>query len=128
MRVDRQFGFTLIEVLVALAVIAIALTAIMQNFGQGVDTTVALRERTIALWVAQNRLALHYVNQDWPSADTSDGKVEMAGRDWYWRERVVTTPEPDIRRIEIEIRVAPNREAAAHLVGFLSRPTATPAP
>jgi general secretion pathway protein I len=115
-------GFTLVEVLVALAVIAIALTAVMRSFGQGVDTTIALRERTIALWVAQNRLATHYVAHSWPSPDTSDGTTEMAGREWRWREKVATTPDGDIRRVEIEIRAAPDREVLARLVGFLPKP------
>jgi len=115
-------GFTLVEVLVALAVIAIALTAVMRSFGQGVDTTIALRERSIALWVAQNRLATHHIAHSWPSPDTSGGTVEMAGREWRWREVVATTPDADIRRIEIEIRAAPDREALARLVGFLPKP------
>ncbi len=126
MHADTQRGFTLVEVLVALAVIAIALTAIMQNFGQGIDTTIALRERTNALWIAQNRLAMHYVTRDWPAADSTEGTTEMAGHEWLWREQVLTTPEADIRRIEIEIRAAPGREIVARLIGFLPRPVKTP--
>jgi general secretion pathway protein I len=122
MQIFRRTGFTLLEVLVALAVIAVALTAVMQNFGQGVDIVVALRERTTALWIAQNRLANHYVAHDWPAADTSEGTTDMAGREWRWREQVTTTPDADVRRVEIEVRVAPGREAAARLVGFLPKP------
>ncbi len=110
----------------ALAVIAIALTAVMRNFGQSIDTASALRERTIALWVAQNRLAMHYAARDWPTPDTTDGTTDMAGREWRWRELVVTTPDADVRRVEIEVRAAPDREAAARLVGFLSRPVNAP--
>jgi general secretion pathway protein I len=122
-RADGIHGFTLVEVLVALAVIAIALTAVMQNFGQGVDTTIALRDRTVALWVAQNQLATHYIRHTWPTADTTEGVTEMAGREWRWREQVMTTAHPDVRRIEIQIRAAPDREALARLVGFLPKPT-----
>lgn len=115
-------GFTLVEVLVALAVIAIALTAVMTNVGQGVNTTIALRERTIAMWVAKNRLATHYATNTWPSPDATDGVAEMAGHQWRWREQVATTPDADIRRIEIEVRSAPEREVLARLVGFLAKP------
>jgi general secretion pathway protein I len=121
-RADCPRGFTLVEVLVALAVIAIALTAILQAFGQGVDTSVALRERTIALWVAQNRLAEHYVEHSWPALDVTEGTREMAGREWRWRVQAAATPDADIRRIEIEIRAAPDREVLARLVGFLPKP------
>lgn len=125
-RVARHPGFTLIEVLVALAVIAVALTAVMHNFGQSVDTAGALRERTIALWVAQNRLAMHYTVRDWPTPDVSEGTADMAGREWRWREQVAATPDADVRRVEIEVRAAAGREAAARLVGFLARPTNVP--
>lgn len=125
-RVAHPLGFTLVEVLVALAVIAVALTALMHSFGQSVDTTLALRERTAALWVAQNRLAMHYTVRDWPTPDTTEGTTDMAGREWHWRERVATTPDAEVRRVEIEVRVAPGREAAAHLIGFLARPTSVP--
>lgn len=121
-RALHMMGFTLVEVLVALAVIAIALTAVMQNFGQSVDTTVALRERTLALWVAQNQLAEHYIARDWPLPDTTEGTIQMVGREWRWRQKVLTTADDNIRRVEIEIRATPEREALARLVGFLPKP------
>ena len=62
----RARGFTLVEVLVALAVLAIALAAVMRAMAQAVDTTVSLREHSVALWVAQNRLMEHEMRQDWP--------------------------------------------------------------
>ena len=116
-------GFTLVEVLVALAVLAIALAAIMRTMAQAIDTTAALRERGVALWVAQNRLAVRQMRQDWPAADTIDGETEMGGEKWFWREQVSTTPEPKIRRIEITVRrLHDNRESLATLVGYLLKP------
>jgi general secretion pathway protein I len=115
-------GFTLVEVLVALFVVSVALTAVMTNVGQSVNTTIALRERTIAMWVAKNRLATHYLENTWPSPDTTEGTSDMGGSTWRWREQVATTPDADIRRIEIEIRGTPEREVLARLVGFLPKP------
>lgn len=115
-------GFTLVEVLVALAVIAIALTAVLRSFGQGVDTTIALRDRTVAMWIAQNKLAEHHIAKSWPDPDTTEGTVEMAGREWRWREQVSAGPDDDVRRIEVQIRSAPDREALARLFGFLAKP------
>ncbi|MHB8623485.1 MAG: type II secretion system minor pseudopilin GspI [Sulfuricaulis sp.] len=115
-----QRGFTLIEVLVALAVLAIALAAIMRAMALAIDTTVTLREHTEALWVAQNRLAEHQMRHDWPSADTTDGNAELAGETWYWTEKVSTTAEPRMRRIEIIVRhVADSSDYQAKLVGYL---------
>jgi general secretion pathway protein I len=113
-------GFTLVEVLVALAVLAIALAAVMRAMAQAVDTTVSLREHNVALWVAQNRLVEHEMRQDWPAADTIDGEAEMGGEKWYWREQVSTTPEPKMRRIEITVRrTSDSKDTRAKLVGYL---------
>jgi general secretion pathway protein I len=120
----RQRGFTLVEVLVALAVLAIALTAVMRTMAQAIDATATLRERNVALWVAQNRLAEHQMRRDWPAADTKDGDTEIGGEKWFWREQVSTTPEATIRRIEITIRrQADSEETQARLVGYLRNTT-----
>jgi general secretion pathway protein I len=125
MPAKRHRGFTLIEVLIALAVLAIALAAVMRALSQSIDLSAGLRDRNIALWVAQNRLAEHQIRHDWPSQDTTEGTTEMAGREWRWREQVSGTPEPALRRIEIEVRAANGDQALAHLVGFLSQPGST---
>jgi general secretion pathway protein I len=80
-------GFTLVEVLVALAVLAIALAAIMRTMAQAIDTTAALREHDVALWVAQSRLAEHMMRKDWPGTDTANGDAEMGGQKWFGANR-----------------------------------------
>lgn len=113
-------GFTLVEVLIALAVLAIALTAVLRTMGQAIDSTNTLRERSTALWVAQNRLAEHQMRRDWPAPDTTDGEAEIGGVKWFWREQVSTTPESRIRRIEITVRrIAGSPDTQARLVGYL---------
>jgi general secretion pathway protein I len=119
----RHTGFTLIEVMIALAVLAIALAAVMRTVGQSIDLTTNLRDRNIALWVAQNRLLTHQLQGDFPSATTTEGTSEMGGREWRWREAVTTTPEPKLRRIEIEVRLGAGDSAIARLVGFLKDPS-----
>lgn len=115
-------GFTLIEVLVALAVLTIALAAVMRALSQSIDTSASLRDRTVAMWVAQNRLAMHQVTRDFPAADTTEGEAEMAGRAWRWREQVTPAPgEAAMRRIHIEVRAATGEQPLARLVGFLSK-------
>lgn len=116
-------GFTLVEVLVALAVLTIALAAVMRALAQSIDTSASLRDRTLAMWVAQNRLATHQVQRDWPDLDTTEGSADMGGREWRWREQVVAAPgEASLRQIHIEVRAASGPQPLARLIGFLAKP------
>jgi len=120
MRHARHTGFTLVEVLVALAVLAIALAGIMRVTSQAISTSYTLRERNLALWVAQNRLVMHQLKRDWPDTDTVDGDAEMAGVKWFWREQVSATPQKDMRRIEISVRrTADSKDSLVNLAGYL---------
>lgn len=119
----RKNGFTLVEVLVALAVLTIALAAVMRALSQGIDTSSNLRDRALAMWVAQNRLVTHQIQKAWPGLDTTEGTTEMAGREWRWREQVLAAPgETDLRQIHIEVRAAGGDQALARLIGFLPKP------
>jgi general secretion pathway protein I len=112
-----------VEVLVALAVLTIALAAVMRAMSQSIDTSASLRDRTIAMWVAQNRLTTHQVTRAFPALDTTEGDAEMAGRAWRWREEVKPAPdEPDMRQVHIEVRAASGEQPLARLVGFLTKP------
>ena len=116
-------GFTLIEVLVALAVLTIALAAVMRALSQSIDTSASLRDRTVAMWVAQNRLVTHQIQRDFPALDTTEGDVEMADRKWLWREEVKAAPgEPAMRQIHIEVRATTSPQPLARLIGFLAQP------
>ncbi len=119
----HQNGFTLVEVLVALAVLTIALAAVMRALSQSIDTSAALRDRTVAMWVAQNRLTTHLIEHDFPGLDTTEGEAEMAGRTWRWREQVTPASDgvQDIRQIHIEVRDASGPQPLARLIGFLSK-------
>lgn len=119
----RNHGFTLLEVLVALAVVAIALSALLTSSGQTINAASGLRDRTVAQWVAENRLAEMRLEAGWPDIGRTRGQVEMAGRDWFWTMRVEETQDEDLRRVEVE--VAHQREAengVFTLLGFIGRP------
>jgi general secretion pathway protein I len=123
----RTRGFTLLEVLIALAILAVALAAITRASGGAVDATQVLKERTLALWVAQNQLAKEISEDAWPDAGAKDGEAEEAGIKFVWRETVSETPEPRFRRVVIEV-FSPTRQGyvAAQLSGYLSNPKAGP--
>lgn len=123
MSMRRSGGFTLLEVLVALAVVAIALSAVLSSSGQNLNAAANLRDRTIAQWVAENRLAEVRLEAGWPDTGRTRGQVEMAGRDWFWTMRVAETQDEDLRRVEV--KVARQRDAengVFTLLGFIGRP------
>lgn len=116
----RTRGFTLIEILVALAIVAVALAAGMRALAQSADSATALKARTLGLWVAQNRLAAAQVAAPWPATGEYRGNATQAGAQFLWREMVTTTPNPAFRKIEISV-MEPDRPdyQIARLVGFL---------
>ncbi len=118
-------GFTLIEILVALAIIAVALGAGMRALGQATDGATLLKQRTLALWVAQNRLAASQLAVPWPQPGTDSGTAEQAGAHFAWRASISATPNPAFRRIEIVVvDPALPEYALATLVGYVGRPAA----
>ncbi len=113
-------GFTLVEVLIALAILAIALAAVMRVVTQAIDTTATLRDRGIALMVAQDRLAMHRLRRDFPEPTTASGTRELAGREWRWQEKV-SSSSSEFRRIDIEVSDARGNVLAA-LIGHARKP------
>ena len=113
-------GFTLVEILVALAILAIALTAGMRALMQAADTASALKARTLALWVAQNRLAAAQIATPWPALGNYNGEAAQAGASFVWQASVTTTPNPAFRRIDITVAEPATPDyAIARLTGFL---------
>ena len=125
--VPRAFlGFTLVEVMVALAVVAVALPALLVTLSQQLDGLRYLEDRTHAQWVAANRLAeLRLVVGAKGSLQTArvSGTEEMAGRSWYWWSEGVETEVPGFFRYEIVVSDQEDGEASpVHtLDGYLAQ-------
>ena len=103
---SRHQGFTLVEVMVALAVVAVALPALLLTLSQQIDGLRYLQDRTHAQWIAANRLAeLRLVLAAKGSLQTrlASGSEELAGRSWYWWSEGKETPVPGFFHYEIVV-------------------------
>jgi general secretion pathway protein I len=119
---SRQHGFTLLEVLVALVIVSVALGAIIVNGGSAAGAAGSLREKSLALWVAHNRLTEIDLAPVWPKTGKSNDDVSMGGIDWTWNVTVQTTSDPTLRRIDIDVQKKnqPNGGHFAYLSGFIA--------
>lgn len=115
-------GFTLLEVLVALFVAAVTLTAAGKAVSMAVDGELASRQHTLALWVAENRLAELQSASVMPDTGSHAGQASQAGLDLQWREDVSATPNSRFRlvRVSVSSPEQPDYELA-HLSGYVVR-------
>jgi general secretion pathway protein I len=98
-RSDR--AFTLIEVMVALAIVSVALLAALRAAGQGTGNVGELRTRLLAGWVAENVLAEHRARGDWLPLGIQRGTQYQSGIEFRWREEVTPLPSPLFRRVDV---------------------------
>ncbi|HEX7454538.1 MAG TPA: type II secretion system minor pseudopilin GspI [Gallionella sp.] len=119
-KLRSQRGFTLLESLVALAILAIALAAVLRATSASTNHIDALRQRLLADWVAQNRIALHAGRGDWLPVGSQQGDEVQAGIKFIWDEKISSTPNPAFRRIEVSVAsVEEPQHALRHLSGYL---------
>jgi general secretion pathway protein I len=100
----RAAGFTLIEVLVALVIVAVGMAAVMSALSSAANTVTFLRDETFANYVALNRIATLRLSGQIPQTGTSNGDLDYANRSWHWRQEVVSTEIPGVVRIDVKVR------------------------
>lgn len=115
-------GFTLIEVLVALTILAVALAASVRATSIATDGALEVRERILATWVAQDRLAEHNSRNVLPEIGEQTGEASQAGIVFRFSETVTGTANPFFRRVEVRV-FSPRYPdyAVARLVGYANR-------
>ena len=119
---NHQSGFTLIEVLVALAIIAIALGALLSTSGSQANSTAYLKQKTIAHWVAMNELTRLNVENRFPDLGTAKGSVEMAGAEWFWQRETLKTEDPSARQVSYTVYAdKTRRQNLTRLTGYVIR-------
>jgi len=119
----RQRGFTLVEVMVSLAVIAAVLGALVHSAGSNASNAGRLRDRIVANWVAENRLAEMQLLNAFPDIGNKTGKEEVFGNSWHWKTIVQKVEDEDLRRVDIEVRRdEDDKNPLVTLAGFVNHP------
>lgn len=111
-----QHGFTLVEVLVALAIFSLAALALLRLQGAALGTTARLDERALAGIVAQNLAVEAMIATQAPAFGDSGGEIANGGRNWRWAQHVERSPNPNLQRIEIVVAGPDGGTAATRTV------------
>lgn len=113
-------GFTLLEVIIALGIVAVGILAVSRTITGFAETTITLEQRMVATWIASNRLETLRILKSTPVPGTTHGSEEMAERVWYFRETTTTTADPYLFRIDITVYTDQEEtDEAASLYGYL---------
>lgn len=119
----RQSGMTLIEVMAALVIFALAGTAVMKSAAEHLSSVSLVEEVTFATWVANNRLNEMKLTGTWPPKNNVRGSMEMADRTWYWQQVVTKTTDDDLRAVEVNVGQDPEYEYfQANVITYVSKP------
>lgn len=115
-------GFTLVEVMVALAIVAFSLTAIAASMNQMIDAANTMRERTYASWIAQNKITEIRLENVIPEVSSTSGEVEYANTEWSWRAVISETGIENFYRIDVSISLAGSDYTIRTVTGFIGEP------
>lgn len=118
----KSIGFTLIEVMLAMAVFAIAGIALISAADSNTRNISHLENKLFASWVASNQLVEATLATTWPPKNNKKGEVTLANRTWFWQQKVLKTTDKDMRAIVMEVRMQEDEKfALASLTTYVSK-------
>jgi len=126
MRHQRSAGFTLIEVMIALVIVALGMMGISKAINDYTVAATYVEEKTLASWIATNKLTELSVAPTWPPVGDYEEDVEFAGQQWRCEIVVEETPVTNLHRVDVSVRLLADPERVVHKVSALIEPPAPP--
>jgi general secretion pathway protein I len=118
----RSDGFTLIEVMVALTIIAISLGALLSSSGSQASSAAYLKQKTLAHLVAVNELTQIRISKEFPDIGEEKGSTSMANHDWYWIRKTLKTGDEDAVQVTFTLYADKDyKQNLTSLTGYATR-------
>ena len=117
----RQRGMTLLEVMLALVILATSGLAVMNSASEALNNQAYLEQKTLALWVASNRLVDLKLQGQWPSASWKYDSEELAGNTWYLRYQTVSTGDSNFKALDIEVSTKKEGSPLAYIRTYIAK-------
>lgn len=118
----KQQGMTLLEVMLALVIMATSGVAVMNAASGAINGQTYLKNKTFALWVASNRLTELKLKNEWPSASWRTEEAELAGTTWFLRYKSVATGDNNFKAVDIEVSDIKDGRALAFIRTYIAKP------
>lgn len=121
-KVTSNRGFTLIEVMVALVIAALAMAGISASISQMADAAITMQQRTYASWIGMNQVTQMRLANVIPEVAESNGEVTYANQDWLWTATVSETGVENLFRVDVAVSLAASGERIRTVTGFIGEP------
>lgn len=116
-------GFTLIEAMIALAIVALGMIAVHMQLGRYAQNAARTEEKTLASWIATNKITELSVQKTWPELGKDEEDIDFAGRAWHYTIEVLKTPADNLRRVDVSVYLADRPDVLVDKVsGFIEPP------
>ncbi len=120
-RTKKSLGFTLIEVMVAVVIVASALAALGGALGQQAAGASYQKQKMLSHWVAMNKAVELKTLGSFPRLGKDTDRAEMAGQEWQVELETLKTPKDDVRQVEIKVRLKADQDPLATVVTYVQK-------